>query len=141
VGYVNFFPLLLGLVNSNSSRLVDMLNVLGPQNINGTWSKYGLRSLAASDPLFGSNENYWRGPIWININFMLLKTLKHIIDRNETIVFEQIHQQVTEIYTKLRQNLVVNIYQEYKKLDTFGSSIMHLLAKASVQGHLMVGLH
>ena len=39
------------------------------------WSPYGLRSLSASHPLFGQGENYWRGPIWIHMNYMALSSL------------------------------------------------------------------
>jgi hypothetical protein len=39
------------------------------------WSPYGLRSLSASHPLFGQGENYWRGPIWVHMNYMALSSL------------------------------------------------------------------
>lgn len=36
----------------------------------GLWTPWGLRSLSSADPSFGQDENYWRGNIWINMNFL-----------------------------------------------------------------------
>lgn len=38
-------------------------------------SEYGILSLAKNDSYFGAGENYWRGPIWINMNYLLLASL------------------------------------------------------------------
>lgn len=71
VGYVTMFPLFLQLVPATSPKLGRMLDALAdPKQL---WSPYGIRSLSASDPYFGQGENYWRGAIWINCNFLALK--------------------------------------------------------------------
>lgn len=36
---------------------------------------YGIRSLSPDDKLFGKGENYWRGKIWANINYMMFSAL------------------------------------------------------------------
>ena len=40
------------------------------------WSDSGLRSLAKDDNMFHKNNNYWCGPVWINMNYLVLKGLK-----------------------------------------------------------------
>ena len=80
-GYVTLFPLLLRLLAPNSPKLGALLDLLGDPAY-GIWSDYGLRSLALSDKLY-QQENapgdapYWRGPIWINCNFLAVQALKH----------------------------------------------------------------
>lgn len=70
-GYVGIFPLLLQLLPADSHHLGRMLDVLGdPEQL---WSPFGIRSLSAKDSYFGVGENYWRGAIWINCNFLALK--------------------------------------------------------------------
>lgn len=36
----------------------------------------GLRSLSYSDELYGTDENYWRGAVWMPINYMVLRACK-----------------------------------------------------------------
>lgn len=72
-GYLSLFPFLLGLLPSSSPHLGPILDLLSdPLHL---WSPYGLRSLSASHPLFGQGENYWRGPIWIQMNYLALSSL------------------------------------------------------------------
>ena len=39
------------------------------------WSPYGLRSLSLKDEFYVTDENHWRGPVWININYMVIQRL------------------------------------------------------------------
>ena len=39
------------------------------------WSPYGIRSLSLSHPEFGTGEDYWKGPIWMPMNYMALSAL------------------------------------------------------------------
>ncbi len=39
-------------------------------------SEDGLRSLSFSDPLYGTDDNYWRGAVWLPINYMVLRACK-----------------------------------------------------------------
>lgn len=72
-GYLSLFPMTLGLLPADSPKLGAILDII--ENEDELWSPYGLRSLSASDPIFGTGENYWRGPIWININYLTLQSL------------------------------------------------------------------
>lgn len=40
------------------------------------FSEDGLRSLSISDELYGTDDNYWRGAIWMPINYMILRACK-----------------------------------------------------------------
>jgi mannosyl-oligosaccharide glucosidase len=72
-GYMSLFPFLAGLLEPSNLQLEDILNLMGDEK--ELWSSYGLRSLSLKDPFYGKDENYWRGPIWININYLAIKAL------------------------------------------------------------------
>jgi mannosyl-oligosaccharide glucosidase len=37
---------------------------------------YGIASISTDDPMYLENASaYWRGPVWINLNFLLLRGL------------------------------------------------------------------
>jgi hypothetical protein len=78
-GYVSLFPFLLSLLPVDSSHLGATLELLrDPEQL---WSPYGLRSLSKNHPLFGQGENYWRGPIWIQMNYLALAALNQVRQR------------------------------------------------------------
>jgi mannosyl-oligosaccharide glucosidase len=39
------------------------------------WSEFGLRSLSKKDEFYGTAENYWRGPVWMNMNYLAVAQL------------------------------------------------------------------
>jgi mannosyl-oligosaccharide glucosidase len=72
-GYISIFPLLLGLVPADSPHLSALLDMMAdPDHL---WSPHGLRSLSRSDEFYSTGENYWRGPIWVNMNYLALSSL------------------------------------------------------------------
>ncbi|KAL6047513.1 Processing alpha glucosidase I [Balamuthia mandrillaris] len=109
VGYVNLFPFLLGLIPCDSPHLIRTLEALhDPQHL---WSEFGLRSLSLSDELFGDGENYWKGPIWLNINYLALRVLHGRYAREEGPYRELARQ----IYEELRHNIVENMFKVYQQ--------------------------
>lgn len=76
-GYVNIFPFLLGLLPKDSPKLGKMFEFIKDPKV--LWTSFGLTSLSQSDLLFQTGENYWRGPIWININFLALRSLYKVL--------------------------------------------------------------
>ncbi len=72
-GYISLFPFLTGLLKPDSPKLGKILTLLGDEE--ELFSPYGLRSLSRKDELYGTNENYWRSPIWININYLAIVEL------------------------------------------------------------------
>jgi mannosyl-oligosaccharide glucosidase len=72
-GYLSLFPFLLEILDPSSPHLGPILDMLhDPEHL---WSPYGIRSLSASHPEFGQGENYWKGPIWMQMNYLTLRAL------------------------------------------------------------------
>jgi mannosyl-oligosaccharide glucosidase len=72
-GYLSLFPVLTGLLPPDSPRLGPLLKFLGDEE--EIWSNHGLRSLSKKDEFYGTAENYWRSPVWININYLAIVQL------------------------------------------------------------------
>ena len=103
-GYVSIFPLLLGLIPVDSPMLGHTLDLIhDPKQL---WSDYGVCSLSKMDSMYGKGENYWRGPIWMPINYLLLQVLdtkytKHGLYKEKS----------KQIYKELRSNIIENVYK------------------------------
>jgi hypothetical protein len=75
IGYVSLLPVLLRLVPPGSPRVGAALAAMSDEG--ALWSRHGLRSLSAADPLFGTREDYWRGAMWVNMNYLAVAALRH----------------------------------------------------------------
>lgn len=118
VGYVNIFPFILKLLPDDSLQLEHMLDLISsPHHL---WSEHGLRSLSKND-LFYQKENapgdapYWRGPIWIPINYLTLGALKHYGERDAC----PHHNRAIKIYQDLRDNVLRTVLTEYYRSGYF----------------------
>ncbi|TFY83454.1 hypothetical protein EWM64_g561 [Hericium alpestre] len=120
-GYLSLFPLALSELPSDSPHVGAILDLIyDPKHL---WSPYGLRSLSASHPEFGQGENYWKGPIWIQMNYMTLGAL-HTKYAAEPGPYREKAQ---KIYKELRQNIVDNewvrtgyVWEQYDPLTGEG---------------------
>lgn len=112
-GYVSLFPFLLQILEPDSPKLNKTLSdIRNPELI---WSKYGLRSLAKNAPLYMKRNTehdppYWRGQIWININFLAVRSLYHYAKLDGPY-----QKEANDVYQELRKNLIDNIMKQYKK--------------------------
>ncbi|KAK0533947.1 Processing alpha glucosidase I [Tilletia horrida] len=106
-GYVSLFPLLLRLLPADSPKVGAVLDLLSdPEHL---WSNFGIRSLSLKDEYFGKDENYWRGPIWIQMQYLALGALK-----TKYMVEDGPHKdRAKTIYRRLRKNVVENVQKEY----------------------------
>lgn len=110
-GYVNLFPFLMQFLSPQSPALKKILtNIRDPDVL---WTPYGLRSLSKKSPYYMKRNTehdppYWRGQIWININYLTLKSLHHYKNLPGPFAAE-----AKEIYTELRDNVVNNIIKQY----------------------------
>lgn len=112
-GYVNLFPVLLQIVDTKHPSLGIILKKMRDPEL--LWTNYGLRSLAKSSPLYMKRNTehdppYWRGQIWININYLALKSLRYYSQADGPYA-----EFAREIYTELRENVVTNIIKQYEK--------------------------
>lgn len=112
-GYVSLFPFLLQLLKPDSPKLYKILKDLDNPNL--LWTEYGLRSLSKSAPLYLKRNTehdppYWRGQIWVNINFLAVRALDFYAKA------EGPHQALAlQLYTKLRSNIISNVIKQYYK--------------------------
>jgi mannosyl-oligosaccharide glucosidase len=72
-GYISLFPFMAGLVDGTHEHLGDLLDLIGDEE--ELWSPHGIRSLSKKDELYGTDENYWRSPVWMNMNYLIVTQL------------------------------------------------------------------
>ncbi len=113
IGYVSLFPMILQLIRPDSDKLDKVLDqIKDPQTI---WTPHGLRSLGKNAQLYNKRNTehdppYWRGAIWMNINYLALKALKHY-----STVDGPYKSKASEIYTDLRHALIKNVLDNYNR--------------------------
>lgn len=111
-GYISILPFALKLMPQGSPRLDRIVSLMSdPQEI---FSDYGLMSLSKADLFFGKDENYWRGPIWMNINYLVLDALKYyypdvLADSSKKST------KARSLYQALKRNLVDNVFRNWKE--------------------------
>jgi len=104
-GYLSIFPLMLSLLSPTSPHVGAILDIIcDPEHL---WSPYGIRSLSASHPEFGQGENYWKGPIWIQMNYLVLSALHKTYGAQEG----PYQQRAREVYADLRKNVIDNVFK------------------------------
>jgi len=99
----NLFPLWSGnLPQKYSRKILDLLTNKGK-----FWGKFGIPSVAFNDPEFDP-DRMWRGPVWININYILIECLKavnkfELAEELRTNILDLIVSQpdITEYYNPL----------------------------------------
>jgi mannosyl-oligosaccharide glucosidase len=113
-GYVSLFPFFLRLIPASSPNLQHVLKTLSDTK-SGLWSDFGLRSLAPKDRMY-LRENapgdapYWRGPIWINCNFLAIHALRHYAAEEGPY-----RETAAKLLEELSHNLITNIFNNYKE--------------------------
>lgn len=111
LGYVSLFPFLLHILQPDSPKLEYIFHDM--RDPNKLWTPYGLRSLSKADPLYMKRNTehdapYWRGPIWININYLAVRALHHY-----SSVDGPYKEKAAALYEELRTNIINNVYRQY----------------------------
>eukprot|EP00762_Andalucia_godoyi_P008717 ANDGO_00452.mRNA.1 Mannosyl-oligosaccharide glucosidase GCS1 len=103
IGYVTLFPLIAGILDASSREFDTILKLIRSEDY--LWTPFGLASLARNDRLFQSGENYWRGSIWINVQYLVLRSLH----RN----YVSVSRAAKILYHELRGNVLHNLANEF----------------------------
>ncbi|KAL3501026.1 hypothetical protein ACH5RR_035475 [Cinchona calisaya] len=111
IGYVSLFPLMSRLIPPGSWILEKQLDLIS--NRSTLWTNFGLRSLSKTSSVYMKRNTehdppYWRGPIWMNMNYRILSAL-HYYSREDGPYREQ----AKRIYDDLRNNLIRNVVGNY----------------------------
>uniref|UniRef100_A0A3Q3G6W3 Mannosyl-oligosaccharide glucosidase n=1 Tax=Labrus bergylta TaxID=56723 RepID=A0A3Q3G6W3_9LABR len=106
LGYISLFPFLLHILTPDSPKLEHILRDM--RDSNKLWTPYGLRSLSKSDPMYMKRNTehdapYWRGPIWININYLAVRALHHYGNAEGPY-----KEKAAALYEELRTNIINN---------------------------------
>ena len=137
MGYVNLFPLLLRLLPAEEGgKLGAILDTMEDPKL--LWTDFGLRSISASD-LFYQRRNapgdapYWRGPIWLPINYLAAGALHHYSQ-----IPGPLQSRCEALYQKLRTAITQNVLKEYHRTGFFWE---HYEDKSGVgsRGHPFTG--
>ncbi len=86
LGYLNFWPLFLNVLDTSDPRFKITFDHLISAD-SGMLTAFGVRSLSINDPYYRLGDNYWTSPIWMNINFLILKSL-HEYSNDDSIELE-----------------------------------------------------
>lgn len=115
IGYVSIFPLLLKVLPPDSPKLLALLaQVADPQHL---WSPFGLRSMSTRDAFYerenapGDNP-YWRGSIWLNVNYLALDALHYYAQPSTGSPFRE---DIAKVYAQLRANVIATVSSEYAR--------------------------
>ncbi|KAF6775819.1 hypothetical protein AHF37_04192 [Paragonimus kellicotti] len=115
LGYVSLFPLLLRSIPPNSPRLPQMLADLAKQEL---WSDHGIRSLSIASPLYRKSNTqddppYWRGAIWLNMNYLAVRSLRHYASHPRTP--SDVASEANILAVRLAQNLARTVLGELER--------------------------
>jgi len=75
-GYVSLMPLLMRALPPGAPELAASLDLL-EDRARGVWTRFGLRSLSSSDPGYAQHDDYWRGAVWLNMNYLAVAALRY----------------------------------------------------------------
>jgi len=95
--WTNFVPLWAGIATPEQAKRMINEHVLNPKEF---WCDHGLRSLAPDEPLYNPKSGYWRGPVWVISNYLLMhglmkyergKEAQELADKTERLLVRDYH--------------------------------------------------
>ncbi|PON82830.1 Glycoside hydrolase [Trema orientale] len=111
IGYVSLFPFMRRTIPPESWILGKQLDIISNRSI--LWTDFGIRSLSRTSSLYMKRNTehdppYWRGPIWMNMNYMILSALDYYSKEDGPF-----KNRARTIYKDLRGNLIRNVVRNY----------------------------
>jgi putative isomerase len=70
--WTNFVPLWAGIATPAQAKRMIGEHLLNPAEF---WSPNGVRTLSRNEPLYDAHAGYWRGPVWILSNYLMMHGL------------------------------------------------------------------
>lgn len=117
-GYISLLPFALKFLPRESDKLRYFVELMSdPEEL---FTDYGLSSLSKKDEYFGKGENYWRSPIWLNINYLCLDALRYyfpevVTSSGSKSIKDPVAKQARSLYVNLKANLIDNIYKNWEE--------------------------
>ncbi|GMS96991.1 hypothetical protein PENTCL1PPCAC_19166 [Pristionchus entomophagus] len=117
MGYVGLFPLIAGIVppteHAKLKAIIGHLN--DPEEL---WTPFGIRSLSTLSPYYRAHNTkddpaYWRGSIWMPINYLLLRSLGEYAV--EPGLEGQLREEIVATHRRLKKALVANLAKEFTR--------------------------
>jgi putative isomerase len=84
--WTDFVPLWAGIARPDQARLAIARHLLNPKEF---WSQYGVRTLAADEPLYDPQTGYWRGPVWVISDYLLMHGLMNYGYRKQALALAE----------------------------------------------------
>lgn len=112
-GYVSLFPLFLHLIPATDPLLKKQLELLEDPEL--LWTDYGLRSLSKASKFYQKHNTehdppYWRGAIWVNMNYLAIKSLEHYHSESGPYA-----EDAGRLLMRLKSNLIKNTLHEFSR--------------------------
>lgn len=89
--WTDFVPLWAGIATQSQAKRMINDHLLNPKEF---WTPYGIRTLAPNQALYDPVRGYWRGPVWILPNYLLMHGLMNYGYRKQAIELAQNTQQL-----------------------------------------------
>jgi hypothetical protein len=70
--WTNFIPLWAGVATPAQAERMIRQHLLNPREF---WAPSGIRTLACDEPRYDPKSGYWRGPVWVISNYLLMHGL------------------------------------------------------------------
>ena len=84
--WTNFVPLWAGVATPAQAHQMIGEHLLNPKEF---WTPYGIRGLAPNQALYDPAHGYWRGPVWILTNYLMMHGLMNYGYRKQAVQLAQ----------------------------------------------------